>query len=79
MGRPAKPQPEPSPPPATIEVWDERAYLPSTPKRVGQHNNVPSDWTTATIIKRYGIAEHLTVYRSAAGETRRVVRHGSAV
>ncbi len=61
-------------PSATIEVWDERAYLPNTPKLVGRHEHVPGEWTNATIIQRFGIARHLTVYRSAESEPRHVIR-----
>lgn len=72
VGRPTKPVPEPSPS-VTIEVWDQRAYLPSAPKLVGRHEHVPGDWTIDTILQRFGIGRHLTVYRSAKGETRHVV------
>lgn len=74
-GRPKKPV-EPPSPSATIEVWDERPALSSRPKMVGIHRHVPGDWTTEQIIRRYGIGSHLTIYRSAHGEPRHVVRHG---
>lgn len=74
-GRPRKPVPEPSPS-ATIEVWDERPYLPETPKLIGRHEHVPGDWTNATVMLRFGVPSHLTVYRSAEGETRHVIQYG---
>ncbi len=74
-GRPAKPVEQPAPS-AIIEVWDERLYLADTPKRIATHENVPGDWTTNTIVERFGIGEHLTLYRSSRDEPRHII-HGS--
>lgn len=75
-GRPRNPVPDPVPA-ATIEIWDQRPYLPKTPKLVGRHEHVPGDWTNATVITRFGIPIHLTVYRSDGG-TRHVIQHGQS-
>lgn len=44
----------------TYLVYDER--FEAGPKFVASFDNVPEDWTTAELMKRYGIADHLCVY-----------------
>lgn len=56
-----------------IEVWDMRPEV--TPKKIAHFLRVPSQLTTKEIVKRYGIAEHLTVYR-VEGDKREEIQRG---
>lgn len=57
----------------SVLVWDER--FESGPIFVGEHKNVPADWSKKDIMDRYGLGEHLCVYREADGKTV-VLNHG---
>ncbi len=59
-----------------MEVYDERPEL-GAPRLVHTFTNVPKHWTNVEAVSRYGIAEHLTVYRTDGGGTARVIiQHG---
>jgi hypothetical protein len=45
----------------TILIYDER--YESGPRFIGSFRNVPEDWTAKETLVRYGIGEHLCVYR----------------
>jgi hypothetical protein len=63
----------------TIHVYDERpeiVELRGDKKHVATFQLVPESWTTKDVIERFGIAEHLTVYRSFDGGKWTVIQEG---
>ena len=53
----------------TIRIYDERfagVHL------VGTHRNVPTEWTTDEILKRYGIGKQFRVYEDLDGRSRTI-------
>ena len=67
-------------PNCTIQVTDERPEIVDARggqiKIVAQFPNVPENWETKDILQRFGIAEHLTVWRSYDGGARRMIQEG---
>jgi hypothetical protein len=63
----------------SIEIYDERPEIVERrggPVHVATHGNVPENWSNRDIVERFGIGEHLSVYRSAPGEARRCIQEG---
>jgi hypothetical protein len=57
----------------TIKVYDERF---GGIVFVGEHKNVPEEWTVDNILKRFGIDRHLRVYQISDDGKTRVIQPG---
>lgn len=55
----------------TVTIYDER--FESGPRLVGEHKNVPENWTRRDILDRFGVQDHLCVYKNH----NECIQHGS--
>lgn len=59
-----------------IRVADERPELERNPRDIARFPNVPENWTASEVVERFGIANHLTVYRSFNGGHETIIQEG---
>lgn len=52
-----------------IRIYDDRFDKVTM---IGIHKNIPSEWTTDEILKRYGIGKQFRVYEDLDGRSRTI-------